>query len=97
MSGPFANAGDAMERNIRFAVEQVNGRGGLRLPDVRPPLALSLFDSKQGIEDAFLQLRQLTDQKIPFVLDSNSSAVAGALVEEINKHNARTLDNRVFF
>jgi branched-chain amino acid transport system substrate-binding protein len=105
MSGPFANAGEAVERNIRFAVERnirfaverVNARGGVRLPDGRHPLALSVFDSKQGVEDALLQLRQLTDQKIPFVLEGNSSAVAGALVEAINKHNARTPDNRVLF
>ncbi len=61
MSGPFANEGEAMERNIRFAVEPVNARGGVLLPDGRPPLALSLFDSKLGVEDTFLQLRQLTD------------------------------------
>ncbi|AMP01880.1 periplasmic binding domain protein [Collimonas arenae] len=97
MSGPFANAGEAVERNIRFAVEQVNARGGVRLPDGRHPLALTVFDSKQGVEDALLQLRQLTDQKIPFVLEGNSSAVAGALVEAINKHNARTPNNRVLF
>lgn len=97
MSGPFANAGEAVERNIRFAVEQVNARGGVRLPDGKHLLSLSVFDNKQGVEDAILQLKQLTDQKIPFVLEGNSSAVAGALVEAINKHNARTPDNRVLF
>ncbi|WP_230414148.1 branched-chain amino acid ABC transporter substrate-binding protein [Collimonas silvisoli] len=97
MSGPFANAGEAVERNIRFAVEQVNARGGVRLPDGRHLLSLTVFDNKQGVEDALLQLKQLTDQKIPFVLEGNSSAVAGALVEAINKHNARTPDNRVLF
>ncbi|WP_371329087.1 branched-chain amino acid ABC transporter substrate-binding protein [Collimonas sp. OK607] len=97
MSGPFANAGEAVERNIRFAVEQVNARGGVRLPDGKHLLSLSVFDNKQGVEDALLQLKQLTDQKIPFVLEGNSSAVAGALVEAINKHNARTPDNRVLF
>lgn len=97
MSGPFANAGEAVEHNIRYAVEQVNARGGVRLPDGRHPLSLVVFDSKQGAEDALLQLRQLTDQKIPFVLEGNSSAVAGALLEAINKHNARAPDNRVLF
>jgi branched-chain amino acid transport system substrate-binding protein len=97
MSGPFANAGEAVERNIRFAVEQVNGRGGVRLPDGKHLLSLTVFDSKQGVEDALLQLKQLTDQKIPFVLEGNSSAVAGALVDAINKHNARVPDNRVLF
>ena len=97
MSGPFANAGEAVERNIRFAVEQVNARGGLHLPDGNHLLSLTVFDNKQGVEDALLQLKQLTDQKIPFVLEGNSSAVAGALVEAINKHNVRTPGNRVLF
>ena len=97
MSGPFANAGEAVERNIRFAVEQVNARGGVRLPDGKHLLSLTVFDSKQGVEDALLQLKQLTDQKIPFVLEGNSSAVAGALVDAINKHNVRSPDSRVLF
>jgi len=97
MSGPFANAGEAVEHNLRFAVEQVNARGGVRLPDGHHPLSLVVFDSKQGVEDALLQLKQVTDQKIPFVLEGNSSAVAGALVEAVNKHNARVPDNRVLF
>ncbi|MFC5472394.1 branched-chain amino acid ABC transporter substrate-binding protein [Paraherbaspirillum soli] len=97
MSGPFANAGEAVERNIRFAIEQVNARGGVRLPDGKHPLALTVFDNKQGVEDSLLQFKQLSDQRIPFVLEGNSSAVAGALVEAINKHNARMPDNRVLF
>lgn len=38
MSGPFANAGAAVERNLRFGVEQVNAQGGVKLADGAHPL-----------------------------------------------------------
>ncbi|HEY2607391.1 MAG TPA: branched-chain amino acid ABC transporter substrate-binding protein, partial [Paraburkholderia sp.] len=37
MSGPFANAGAAVERNLRFGVEQVNAHGGVKLADGAHP------------------------------------------------------------
>ena len=40
MSGPFANAGAAVERNLRFGVEQVNAAGGVKLRDGAHPLEL---------------------------------------------------------
>ncbi len=97
MSGAFANAGASVENNLRFAIEQVNARGGVKLPDGRHPVELVVFDSMQGVEDALQQFKKLTDQRIPFVLEGNSSAVAAALLEAVNKHNQRTPDNRVLF
>ena len=32
LSGPNANAGEAVFRNLAWAVERVNARGGVRLP-----------------------------------------------------------------
>ena len=32
LSGPFANTGEAVFRNIFWAIERVNARGGVRLP-----------------------------------------------------------------
>jgi branched-chain amino acid transport system substrate-binding protein len=29
LSGPFANAGEAVDRNLRIAIEGVNARGGV--------------------------------------------------------------------
>ena len=50
MSGTFANAGEAVARNLQFAIATVNARGGVKLPDGRHPLALEIFDNKQGVE-----------------------------------------------
>ena len=97
MSGPFADAGAAVERNLRFGVERVNARGGVALPDGRHPLELVVLDSKGGTEAALVQLRAAEDRHIGFILQGNSSAVAAALVTAIDRQNAREPDNRELF
>ena len=97
LSGPFANAGAAVQRNVQLAIEVVNARGGVRLKDGRHQLQLSTFDNKQTIDESLIALRQVTDRHIPFVLQGNSSAVAAGLVDAINKHNERSPDNRLLF
>lgn len=97
LSGPFANAGQAVARNLQFAIEKINARGGVRLPGGARPLALTTFDNKQGVEESLVGLRHLSDQRIGFVVQGNSSAVAAALIEGIEKHNLRAPDNRMLF
>jgi len=43
LSGPFANAGEAVFRNLVWAVERVNARGGVALPTGNRPLELVRF------------------------------------------------------
>lgn len=97
LSGPFANAGQAVVRNIQFAIDRINAKGGVRLPDGMHQLALTTFDNKQGVEESLIGLRQLTDQRIGFVVQGNSSAVAAALIDGIEKHNQRVPAQRVLF
>jgi len=97
MSGPFADAGAALERNLRFGVERVNARGGVALRDGRHPLELVVLDSKGSTEAALMQLRAAADRHIGFILQGNSSAVAAALVTAIERQNAREPDNREVF
>ncbi len=97
LSGPFANAGQAVVRNLQFAIEKVNAKGGVHLPDGTHPLVLETFDNKQGVEESLIALRQVVDQHIGFVVQGNSSAVAAALVDGIEKHNARAPHQRVLF
>lgn len=96
-SGPFANTGEAVARNLTFAIERVNARGGVRVGSERRPLQLQLLDSKGQVEEALLMLRRATDARVPFVLQGNSSAVAAALLDAVDKWNARTPDARVLF
>ncbi|MFT7324857.1 MAG: branched-chain amino acid transport system substrate-binding protein [Rhodoferax sp.] len=90
LSGPFANTGEAVFRNLVWAVERVNAQGGVQL-------ALARFDSKGQTEEALTALRAAIDDGARFVMQGNSSAVAAALIDAINKHNEREPDKRVLF
>lgn len=97
LSGPFANAGEAVVRNLRLAIDRVNARGGVRTAEGQRPLELVTFDSKGNVDESLIQFRALVDRRIPFVLQGNSSAVAAALVGAVNRHNARQPDARMLF
>ena len=97
LSGPFANAGEAVYRNLLMAVERINRRGGVRLGSGLRPLALERFDSKGSTEEAIAMLRAALDQRIGFVLQGNSSATAAALIDALDKHNGREPQRRALF
>ena len=96
-SGPFANTGDAVARNLTFAIERINARGGITLPSGRRPLQLLTLDSKGQVEEALVMFRRAMDQDIEFVLQGNSSAVAAALIDAVNRHNERNPHERTLF
>jgi branched-chain amino acid transport system substrate-binding protein len=97
LSGPFANAGEAVARNITWAIERVNARGGVKLPGGNRPLELVRLDSKGNTEDALTMLKSAVDQQISVVLQGNSSATAAALIDALNKHNDREPQHRALF
>ena len=100
LSGPNANAGEAVFRNLVWAVERVNARGGVKLPvsaGGNRALVLERFDSKGQNEEALSALRSAIDAGARFVLQGNSSANALAILDAINKHNEREPSKRVIF
>ena len=100
LSGPFANTGEAVYRNIFWAMDRVNARGGVALPAAAGgarPLLLQRYDSKGQNEEALSALRAAIDDGARVVMQGNSSATAAALIGAINKHNERDPDKRVIF
>ena len=97
LSGAFANAGEAVWRNLLWAVERVNQRGGVALPGGRRKLELLRFDSKGQTEEALSALHSALDQGVAFILQGNSSATAAALIDALDKHNARSPERRAIF
>ena len=97
MSGPFANTGEAVFRNLHWAAERVNARGGVMLANGPALLALKRYDSKGQTEEALSALRSAIDDGARVIMQGNSSAIASALVEAVNKHNERDPARRVLF
>jgi branched-chain amino acid transport system substrate-binding protein len=103
LSGPFGNTGEAVFRNLYWAMERVNARGGVKLaaaadvPAGNHPLALQRYDSKGQTEEALSALKSAIDDGARFIMQGNSSATAAALIDAINKHNEREPATRVLF
>src|SRR5574343_1928218 len=95
LSGPLANTGEAVYRNLVWATERVNARGGVALPGGNRPLVVERFDSKAQAEESLAALRSAVDQGITVVAQGNSSAAASALIDAINKHNGREPQRQV--
>ena len=90
LSGANGNAGEAVYRNLVWAVERVNARSGVKL-------VLERYDSKGQNEEAISALRSAIDNGARVILQGNSSANAAALIDAINKHNDRDPGRRVLF
>ena len=97
LSGPFANTGEAVVRNIAWAVERVNARGGVPTAQGLRAMVLTRHDSKGQSEEALSALKSAIDDGAQVVLQGNSSANAAALIDAINKHNEREPNRRVLF
>ncbi len=95
LSGGNANGGEAVFRNLVWALELVNQRTTERRS--ARPLSLTRHDSKGQVEEALSALRAAIDDGAQIILQGNSSAVAAALIDAINKHNEREPAKRVLF
>lgn len=95
LSGGNANGGEAVFRNLVWAQERVNERGGVRMPGGPRRLQLDRYDSKGQIEEALSLLRAAIDDGARIIVQGNSSAVTAALIEAIQRHNERDPQRRV--
>ena len=90
-SGAFAAGGDAGLKTFQFILDYINARGG----PLGKKFELVTFDDKLQPAEALIALKSITDQNIPFVMSCVGSNVGSALIDAVNKHNARNPDNRI--
>ena len=72
----------------------VNANGGVLDGDMFEVVG---FDNKTSPKESLIQLQVAIDQGIRFIVQGNSSGVANALTEAVNKHNRRNPDSRILF
>ena len=92
LSGPFALVGQSFDRLYRAAVDDVNARGGVL---GGRKLEVVSFDTKGSPQEAVLLLKSVIDRKIRFVAIGSGSHIAHAVMDTLNKHNARNPDESV--
>jgi branched-chain amino acid transport system substrate-binding protein len=97
LSGPFANTGEAVFRNLVWACERVNARGGVKMAGGNKRLEMLRYDNKGLAEESLSALRAAIDDGVQIICQGNGSAVAAALIDAINKHNEREPDKRVIY
>ena len=95
LSGPFASTGTNGLHQFEFAADyMVNQKGGVLDGDTFEVVG---FDNKISPKESLIQLQVAIDQGIRYIVQGNSSGVANALTEAIEKHNKRNPDSRVLF
>jgi branched-chain amino acid transport system substrate-binding protein len=95
LSGPFASTGTNGLDQFQFAAEYlVNKDGGVLDGDT---IEVVGFDNQTSPKESLIQLQVAIDQGIRYIVQGNSSGVAHALTEAIEKHNKRNPDSRVLF
>jgi len=95
LSGPFAATGAQGLSHYKYAAEElVNKQGGV-LGGAK--FEIVAFDNKISAKESMIQLKVAIDQGIRFIAQGNSSGVAHAITDAVNKHNRRNPDQRVLF
>ena len=94
LSGPFANTGELYVKSSQFIADRINARGDML--DGRK-LEIVAFDNKNSPQEALLVLKQITDRKIRFMVQSGGSHIAVPLSDAVARHNEREPDNRLLF
>jgi branched-chain amino acid transport system substrate-binding protein len=93
LSGPFANVGEQGLAEFRFAIDRINASGVLG----KMKLEIVPFDNKVSPQESLNQLKRVIDQGIRYITQGNSSAVAGALLEAVNRHNERNPGKEILY
>ena len=95
LSGPFATTGTNGLAEWEYAAEELVNKTGLAGDG--NTFEIVAFDNKISPKESLIQLQVAIDQGIRFIAQGNSSGVANALTDAINKHNRRNPDDRVLF
>ena len=95
LSGAFAPSGTMGLSEFTHAADYlVNSKGGVLGGQ---KMEIIGFDNKISPKESLIQLQVVIDQGIRYIAQGNSSGVANALTDAVNKHNRRNPDDRILF
>jgi branched-chain amino acid transport system substrate-binding protein len=93
LSGAMGATGEHGLRELEFAAEAINAKGGI----LGQKVVIVPMDNKLSTQESLILLKSAVDQGIRFISQGNGSSVAGALIDAINKHNEREPGKSVVF
>lgn len=93
LSGPAAQVGQQNLQQLQYIVDYINAKGGA----LGKKFEIVSFDNKSQPSEELIALKSITDQNIPVVLQCAGSNIAAALIDGVEKHNARNPDNRIIY
>ncbi|HWE26234.1 MAG TPA: branched-chain amino acid ABC transporter substrate-binding protein [Myxococcales bacterium] len=93
LSGLMAATGEHGLRELRFAAERINERGGI----LGQKLEIVGNDNKLSPQESLTLLNRAVDEGIHYVVQGAGSSVAGALIDAIEKNNERNPDKQILF
>lgn len=91
LSGPAADIGLQQLQQLQYIVDTVNAQGGA----LGKKFELVPYDHKLQPSEPLISLQSMIDRNIRFVVVYGPSNVAAALIDSVEKHNARTPDNTI--
>jgi branched-chain amino acid transport system substrate-binding protein len=94
LSGPFANVGEVNLAHFQFIAETINAAGGVLGGQ---KLQIVPFDNKASPQESFIAFQAAVDQGIRIITQGTGSGVAAALIDAVNKNNARNPDKTVLY
>jgi branched-chain amino acid transport system substrate-binding protein len=94
MSGPSAIIGKWWSNHMRYAVDQVNAKGGVL---GGREIEITYFDSKGSPQEGVIAFKAIVDQEFNVIFGTTGSNVALGLTDAISKHNARNPDKAILF
>src|SRR3989442_69192 len=88
-----------IDEALETAVKRTQDRGGCTMANNggNRNLVIERYDNKGQSEEALAALRSAIDDGVTVIAQGNSSAIAAALIDAINRHNEREPARRVLF
>jgi branched-chain amino acid transport system substrate-binding protein len=92
-SGLMAATGDHGLRELRFAADRINARGGI----LGQKLEVTSMDNKLSPQESLALLNRAIDEGVHYIFQGDGSSVAAALIDGVEKNNERNPDKLVLF
>lgn len=93
LSGPTGPVAENGLTTFQLAAEHINAAGGIN----GEPVEIKVYDNGGTSDGTVIQLQKAIDDGARYVMVANGSALAAALLDGVNKHNARNPGEEVLY